>query len=199
MTARETFLIAMYNQLCNEMDRHIKIIWQIVGVLISTFAIFALVQKDILSLDYASSIIIAVCALAIAIIIESNFWYNRNLVMVANIERQFLIQSDIMEVHHYFIEHRKNNKYLDMMKIQIGFVFLIFLIIIGYHFSDRVWCHLATTNDFSFERSMPYILLVISAISLLLFSGKRTNDYNDFKSKSPGKLFQTDDQMGDLK
>jgi len=75
MADREDFLLEMYKQLCNEMDRHIKATWQIVGVLLSTFAVFALIEKKVISPDIAVAIIIAVCELSIAIIIEANFWY----------------------------------------------------------------------------------------------------------------------------
>lgn len=188
MDDRKTFLIAMYNQICQEMDRHIKIIWQIVGVLLSTFAIFALVEKDILSLDIASSIILAVCGLALAIIVESNFWYNRNLVIVANIERQFLLSTDSQHIHYYFTKHRKNNAYIDMMLIQIFFVIIIAFIILTYHFNERVLPNLNIKNDFSLARSIPYLVVLIVIILICYFNSKRKNDYNTFKSNSPGKI-----------
>jgi len=190
MDDRKTFLISMYDQLCHEMDRHIKVIWQIVGVLLSTFAIFALVEKNIISIDIAASILIAVCGLAIAIIIESNFWYNRNLVIVANIERQFLDVSDAAEIHYYFTKHRKNNAYLDMMLIQMLFVGLILLIITAYHFSESVLPTLSIDNKFDLKKSLPYLILIITLIALYLFHRKRIRDFNEFKTNSPGKILK---------
>ena len=190
MDDRKTFLISMYDQLCHEMDRHIKIIWQIVGVLLSTFAIFALVEKNIISIDIAASILIAVCGLAIAIIIESNFWYNRNLVIVANIERQFLDVNDATEIHYYFTKHRKNNAYLDMMLIQMVFVGLILLIITVYHFNQSILHAFSFNNTFDLSKSLPYIILAITLISLYLFHRKRISDFNEFKSNSPGKTLE---------
>lgn len=187
MDDRKTFLISMYDQLCHEMDRHIKVIWQTVGVLLSTFAIFALIEKNIISIDIASCILIAVCGLAIAIIIESNFWYNRNLVIVANIERQFLVETDAEEIHYYFTKHRKDNAYIDMMLIQMVFVFIILGIVTMYHFSQSILPNLSLKNDFSFGKAMPYIILSITLLLLFVFHKKRINNFNTFKSHSPGK------------
>ncbi len=188
MADRTDFLIEMYNQLCSEIDRHIKVTWQIVGVLLSTFAVFALIEKNIISLDIATSIVIAVCALAIGIIIESNFWYNRNLVIIANIERQFLVDTDIEDIHYYFKSHRKNNAYLDMMLIQLFFILIISSIVVLYHFSKEVLPSLSPSNEFNLSKTIPYLVLIASGILLLLFHFKRRKNYNEFKKNSPGKM-----------
>jgi hypothetical protein len=184
---RKEFLFQMYNQLCAEIDRHINFIWQSVGVLLSTFAIFALVEKNIITMDLAASIIILVSALSIAIVIESNYWYNRNLVMIANIERQFLLDSDTKDIHYYFKSHRKNNAYLDMMVIQICFILVLLLIIVLYHFWVQVWpFRCLEIKHFDLLKVVPYITLVIGSILLILFHRKRIKNYNEFKANSPG-------------
>lgn len=187
MAERKDFLLEMYKQLCAEMDRHIKATWQILGVLLSTFAVFALIEKKVISPDIAVAIIIAVCELSIAIIIESNFWYNRNLVMVANIERQFLNDDDAEKIHYYFLEHRENNAYLDMMVMQIIFVFIILLIVLLYHFLDVILPFLSPKNPFDFVKMIPYAVTIGGGIWLYWFHRKRRTDYNDFKRNSPGK------------
>lgn len=185
---RKEFLIAMYNQLCSEIDRHIKIIWQTVGILLSTFAVFALVEKEIVSLDLASAIIVLVGAMGIGIIIESNYWYNRNLIIIANIERQFLVDNDEIEIHHYFTKHRPNNKYLDMMILQIAFIILLELIIILYHFNNEVLPFIKTENTvFSPGKMLPYLILIVVFFGLRYFHFKRIKNYNKFIEKSPGK------------
>jgi hypothetical protein len=184
---RKEFLFQMYNQLCSEIDRHIKVIWQTIGVLLSTFAIYALVEKNIIPTDIASAIIILVCGFSVAIVIESNYWYNRNLVMISNIERQFLLEEDQRDIQYYFTKHRPNNKYLDMMLIQIFFVVILTLIILLYHFSTRVLPNIDQPfHNFDFQRSIPYLVLGISIILLSMFHFKRRKDYNEFKFRSPG-------------
>jgi hypothetical protein len=195
MDDRKTFLISMYNQLCNEMDRHIKITWQIVGVLLSTFTVFALVQNELIPLDLATDIVIVVACLALGIIIESNFWYNRNLVMVANIERQFLEPNDASEIHYYFIKHRDKNAFIDMMKIQMIFVLLILIIVVGYHYNEVVLPSLNPENDWDFLKISPYLILVTSSIILYKFYKKRIVNYNKFKTLSPGKPMLIDEDI----
>ena len=193
---RKDFLIQMYNQLCSEINRHINVIWQIVGVLLSTFAIYALVEKSVIPLDIATAILILVCSLNVGIVIESNYWYNRNLVIIANIERQFLLESDLKDIHWYFANHRKNNAYLDMMLIQIIFIVLLASIIIFYHFSQRVLPGIhEPSKDFEFIRSIPYLISIICCLCLFLFHKKRISNYNDFVKNAPGILIQSADDF----
>jgi hypothetical protein len=44
-----------------------------------------------------------------------SYWYNRNLVIIANIERQFLGRK---EIHYYFGKHRKKSAMITHLKIQ---------------------------------------------------------------------------------
>lgn len=84
---RRDFLLAMYGQLMNDINRHIVVVWQSVGVLFGAFAVFALVEKQIVSLDIATSLIVILCTWVIAHVYDAGYWYNRNLVIIANIER----------------------------------------------------------------------------------------------------------------
>jgi hypothetical protein len=76
--ARSDFLIAMYNQLMNDINRHIVVVWQSVGVLFGAFAVFALVEKQTISLDVATSLIVLLCAWVVAHVHDASYWYNRN-------------------------------------------------------------------------------------------------------------------------
>ena len=103
---RDEFLLAMYNQLLNDINRHIMVVWQSVGVLVGAFAILALVEKNLISLDLAVAIVVLLCGWLCAHLIDAGYWYNRNLVMIANIERQFLLESDLRDIQSYFGAHR---------------------------------------------------------------------------------------------
>ncbi len=87
--ARSDFLIAMYNQLMNDINRHIVVVWQSVTALLGAFAAWALVEKQVISLDFAVTLIVVLAIWVIAHVYDAAYWYNRNLVMIANIERQF--------------------------------------------------------------------------------------------------------------
>src|SRR5919206_2459258 len=92
--ARREFLLKMYDQMFNDINRHILTVWQSVGVLIGAFAIFALAEKGVLSTDIATTMIVLLSAWLLAHLHDSSYWYNRNLVIIGNIERQFLRQED---------------------------------------------------------------------------------------------------------
>lgn len=184
MNSRKTFLISMYNQLCHEMDRHIKITWQIAGVLLSSTAVFALAELKAIHLDIAATIIVIVCFLNVGIITESNFWYYRNLIIVTNIERVFLLKSDEKDIHHYFTRHKAKLGFLDMMKIQILFVFSVLALILGHHFHS--YLYQKTYQDITIQNFLPYVFSLIGFIGSLFFILKRRCDYSKFKAGSPG-------------
>lgn len=67
MTTREELLFKMYDQMFNDINRHIMVVWQSIGVLGGAFAIFALVEKQVVSLDIAASIVLLLSAWLLAI------------------------------------------------------------------------------------------------------------------------------------
>lgn len=185
--ARRDFLLKMYETLNKEIDRHINSIWQVIGVLISSLIVFVLVEKQVISLDYAITFIAIVLGLAVAYVLEANYWYNRNLVIIANIERQFLLVKDQKDIHYYFARHRGRNELLAMMQIQLTFlaVFASFIFII--HFKKRVLEGLsAPFGNFEFDRAFPYIILIAALIVLYKFYNHRIQSYLDFRKNSPG-------------
>ncbi len=160
MTERQEFLLRMYDQLFNDINRHIMVVWQSVGVLIGAFTIFALVEKSIISLDIAASIILLLYSWLLAHLFDSLFWYNRNLVIIANIERQFLRTSDLTEIHFYFGEHRKKNKMIEHLRLQVSLGIALGVIACIYHFSERVIPGLSSPlSNFEILRALPYILV----------------------------------------
>ena len=84
---RKEFLLKMYDQMFNDINTHILVVWQSVGVVVGAFAVFALAEKNIIPIDYACSLMIILCAWLLANLYDSSYWYNRNLVIIANIER----------------------------------------------------------------------------------------------------------------
>src|SRR5690606_32189481 len=106
---------------------------------------------------------------------------------VANIEREFLLDSDARDIHYYFVNHRKNNAYLDMMIIQIVFILILLAIVLLYHFSEQVYPFISIDNPvFASMKTVPYIVFLIGFFVLRYFHFKRVNDYNKFLENSPG-------------
>lgn len=187
MSGREEILLKMYDQMFNDINRHIMVVWQSIGVLIGAFAIFALVEKKVVSLDIACAIILLLCAWLVAHLYDASYWYNRNLVIIANIERQFLVQDDLKHVHYYFGKHRPNNNMIEHLKIQLALAFGLATIVILYHFSERVYPGLSSAwNLFEPMRAGPYLIFILAFFYLFNLKKKCRTKYKEFIDNSPG-------------
>jgi hypothetical protein len=184
---RQEFLLEMYRQMFNDINRHIMVVWQSVGVVVGAFAIFALVEKDVISLDIATAIMILLSAWLFAHLIDSGYWYNRNLAIIANIERQFLSQGDLRDIHYYFGKHRPRNKMIAHLKIQLVLGIGLSGLVLLYHFSLRVLPGLsAPIANFDSARALPYILTVAAVLYGNHLRRRREADYVEFLTNSPG-------------
>lgn len=178
----------MYDQMFSDINRHILVVWQSVGVLIGGFAIFALAEKQVVSIDIASSLIVLIASWLIAHLIDAGYWYNRNLVIIANIERQFLRKKDLHDIHYYFGKHRPDNKMLTHLRIQFALGVGILGIVLLFHFATRVIPGFGSPlSSFEFERALPYAVIIIAVLYLLKLKRNRDSSYNEFVEYSPGK------------
>lgn len=187
-------LLKMYDQLFNDINRHIMVIWQSVGVLVGAFAIFALVEKKVIPLDIAASIILLLCAWLIAHLLDAAYWYNRNLVIIANIERQFLNRLDLQEIHYYFGAHRPKNKMIEHLKLQLALGLGLGAIVILYHFFDTILPALNCKNfAVTFLNTVPYLLVLAATAYLMELKRKLVAKYEEFITNSPGKEIDSND------
>ena len=184
---REQLLLSMYDQLFNDINRHIIVIWQSISVVVGAFAVFALVEKKVVSLDIASALIVLIVSWLIAHLYDAGYWYNRNLAMIANIERQFLKKSDLNDIHYYFGEHRPVNAMLTHLKIQYYLGVGLGCLVLLYHFINRVvpGFNLPISN-FDPARALPYALVIASLIYLIRLRKNRQDSYEEFLENSPG-------------
>jgi hypothetical protein len=51
---------------------------------------------------------------------DASYWYDRNLGIIANIERQFLTKNNLNDIQYYFAEHRPTSKMLTHLRIPSG-------------------------------------------------------------------------------
>jgi hypothetical protein len=188
MDDRRTFLLEMYRQMFADINRHMTVVWQSVSVLIGAFALFALVEKAIVPADVATSLIVLLCAWLIAHMLDAAYWYNRNLVIIANIERQFLLTSDKHDIQFYFVKHRTDrNKMITHLRIQAALGMAIALLVIVFHFSTRVWPGMFLDYArFDPARSLPYLVFIASAIYCRKLQTKGRRSYQNFLQNSPG-------------
>jgi hypothetical protein len=183
---RDDFLLAMYNQMWGNIDRHILVIWQSVGALLGAFAVLALIEKHVLPIDLACSLIVVICAWVAAHVIDANYWFARNLLIISNIERQFLTVKDLRNIHPYFRSHRKPSL-LDHLLVQGCLAGSVFLLITIWHFFTRVVTGFDLPwSNFEPLRALPYVVTCVAVIGLLHFKKKQKKSYDGLRRDSPG-------------
>lgn len=186
---RDEFLLEMYKQVSNHLNRHIVGNWQFLGVLAGAVGFLALVDKKILSLDYAASIVIAICAWLVANSLDASNWFNRNINIISNIERQFLTLKDIKEIHPYINVHKDPGSIISFFKIQIGLGIAISTLILLYHFYETVLPYIGCPyTELQFVKCLPYMTEVL-AIFLCCKLWKKYQAHDKyFEDNSPGKV-----------
>lgn len=184
---RKEFLLRMYDQMFNDINTHILVVWQSVGVIVGAFAVLALVEKNILPIDFACALMILLSAWLIAHLYDASYWYNRNLVIIANIERQFLKREDLKNIHYYFGKHRQEAAMLTHLRIQYWLGAGIAVVFLLYHFTTRVIPGIgAPLKNPELERSMPYLVLIACFFLLRKLRKNRITSYREFLTNSPG-------------
>jgi len=151
------------------------------------FAVFALVEKQIISLDIATSLIIFLCAWVIAHVYDAGYWYNRNLVIIANIERQFLKPSDLRDIHYYFGRHRKTGALITHLEIQMYLAIGVALLVLATHFFTDVLPVLQKTKPGTNLTYLPWAATVIGLAFWGWSKRKFATRYDTFLANSPGK------------
>ena len=190
---RKEFLLRMYDQMFNDIDTHILVVWQSIGVVVGAFALFALVEKQVIPVDYACAIMVLLSVWLLAQLYDASYWYNRNLVIIANIERQFLSKEDLRSIHYYFGKHRKKSAMLSHLRIQFWLGSSILLLFLLYHFMQRVLPGIGDPEArFELERSLPYIILLASIVFLVRLRANRIEAYQEFIKNSPGISVETE-------
>lgn len=194
---RKEFLLAMYNQMWNNINTHLLVVWQSIGTLIASFAIYALTEKNVISLDIATTLIILISSWLIAHIYDSSNWYNRNLLILSNIERQFLTVDDLTLIHYYFARHRKQNKMILHLRIQYFLGIANIIIVVLFHIIKQILppnlINIINTIKTSPTILIPYIALIACAFGIKYIRKRTINEYEELFENSPGKLIPQQD------
>ena len=184
---RKEFLHRMYDQMFNDINTHILVVWQSAGVLVAAFAVLALVEKAIVPIDIATALLVLIAGWLLAHLEDASYWYNRNLVIIANIERQFLRSKDLREIHYYFGKHRAVGKMIDHLRIQYALGVGIAAIMLLLHFLTRVLPGVgAPWANFEPVRSLPYAVTLGGAVMIASLRKRCREKYREFLSNSPG-------------
>lgn len=183
---RADFLIAMYEQLMGDINRHIVVVWQMVGVLAATVVGFVLAEKQGVPTAYAAILVIVVTAWVVEHLYDSNYWYNRNLVMITNIERVFLTPKDVDHIHPYFSEHRKKSSFLTHLNIQKNYAYAILALTTIYFISHSVIPTWEWGGNPDLVKWIPFALLVWFVDRNATLRAKYEKKYADYLAISPG-------------
>jgi hypothetical protein len=153
---------------------------------------FALVEKQIISLDVATSLIILLCAWVVAHVHDASYWYNRNLVIIANIERQFLRRSDLQEIQYYFGAHRRSGAMITHLRIQLWLAAAVFLVLL-IHFVTVIIPVYQHTKEGTGLTALPWGVALFGAITWRYWYDRAKSRYETFLRNSPGKPVEADD------
>jgi hypothetical protein len=185
---RSDFLIAMYEQLMNDINRHIMVVWQSIATLVAAVAVFSFVKDNIIPFDIAVSIVILICVWLLCHVYDAGYWYNRNLVIISNIERQFLEVTDLREIHYYFGSHRPTNKLISHLRYQLHLAVGTSIIFLGYHFYSVIYMAMIKCQQLSFINATPWIVAVYGVVNWHRVKQDNARKYSEFLQNSPGKV-----------
>ena len=187
---RRELLLHMYDQMFNDINRHINIIWQPITVLVGSAALLAAGTKEIISIDIAEALILLLVGWLLALLYDSSYWYNRNLVIIANIERQFLKQSDLHDIHYYFGRHRAKQSMLTHIRIQLYLGFGVGALVLLHHVLSEILkmcpCVSSPPIPFRWEVILPYVAAVGAFVYARHVRSRRIASYEEFLKNSPG-------------
>lgn len=194
-SGRQDLLLRMYDQMFNDINRHINVIWQPITLVFSSLALLAAGTKDIISIDIAEALIILLVGWLIATLYDSTYWYNRNLAIIANIERQLLKQSDLRHIHYYFGKHRAPNSMLTHIRIQWWLGLGIGVFVLLHHFLSEAltMCPYISTPhvDIRWEAFLPYLAALVAFFVCNRVRKQRIASYEEFLTNSPGLEIDT--------
>lgn len=180
---RDDFLIEMYEAMWDNINRHIGVIWQSMTVLLGAGAVFSLVERDIVPVDFAITLIVIIAAWQVAHVYDASYWVNRNLAIIRNLERQFLSSDDLRGIHYYFGRTRKNTM-IEHFKIQFGLGVVVGLLALLYHGINQgkpMDCSLS-----ELIKGLPYLTAILGGLLVILLRRRYNTAYSKLLEESPG-------------
>lgn len=187
MDERKQFLLKMYDQMWNNISRHINLTGQCVGAVVGSSVLIYFSQSTPQWMDIACSLIYCIWAWLINQIYDSNNWCNRNMAIVSNIERQFLTKSDETEIHCFISGPFKAEHVLQNFKTQVALSISIVSIVGVVHFTQRVFPWLSGKTPFEILVLLPIIFFFAFFVSLFIIRRVTFNKQKEFLETSPGK------------
>jgi hypothetical protein len=183
---RPDFLIAMYGQLMSDINRHIVVVWQMVSVVGAALVGLVVAEKQGVPTAYATVVALVVIAWVLEHLHDSNYWYNRNLVMITNIERVFLTADDVDRIHPYFSGHRPAGSFLEHLAIQRHYALIVAGLVFAYFFARAVYPSLDTQAPISIPKWLAFAAFIAVIWRDRLLLGRYNTKYQQYLDISPG-------------
>jgi len=191
---RDDFLKQMYSEMWGNINRHLTVSWQAVGVLAGAFAVFfGLAERQAISIDIAAAVMILITAWQLCHVYDANTWFNRNLGIITNIERQFFTKRDEKEIEFYFTKHRTPGKLVGHLRVQFVFGCGTVALVMGIHFVTRVLPGIHSPwSNFEPLRAVPYIAAAVGVCWVGWERRTQIKSQRDFAKNSPGAAVAED-------
>lgn len=187
---RAEFLFRMYDKMWSNIDRHTAIVWQSIGAVVASLAVFSITDK--VGEDVAYATVIVMTGWLIANLLDSNAWCARNMHIINNLERQFLTPEDAKEISHFFTG-RRTYKLQPHLQTQMFLAGLILAGVTGAHFYKRIVIFV----DPSGPRWLPYAALAVSLVYCIHLWFDYSYSHQKLVDKSPGKPITLPPTPGD--
>jgi len=188
-TPRAEFLLEMYRQTSNHLNRHVVLLWQSVALLGGAYAAFGFQEKNVISIHHATAIALLLCGWFCANVYDAYAWFDRNLVIITNIERLFLDKQDESTVHPFFLKHRDPTKLVQHFEIQLFLGMTIAAIVSIVHFYRQVLPSFKTPNGvFDAELALPYVALLLSLCFCARIRCQVLRKASQLRKSSPGLI-----------
>jgi len=189
-TDRKEFLFHIYEQMWLNINRHILVVWQSVGVVVGSFAALSLVEKRVVTLDVAAILILLLATWLVAHTHDANVWFYRNHTVIRNIERQFFSVEDKDTIHPFFCEQRDPRKMLMHLKIQKLLGYSVAGVILLHHLKERMLPALVVVvpvTEFAF-RATPYLVAAVLLVVIARFAKRSREKNRHMADNSPGAV-----------
>lgn len=153
---KEQFYLSRYNQLWNNINRHILTVWQSIAALAASLSLLVFAIKGQINHDIAVTIILIVGGWFLALVYDAQAWFDRNMALIEDTEIFF--ESNPGELHKF---SRKNGyKLIRHLKIQRDLAVIIIIGVICYHLAHFHWNGIISL--------LPYAALIAVFIYILI-------------------------------
>lgn len=165
---RDQFLLKMYDQMWGNITRHVNVVWQSIAAVGASLALFSFTTTGGLSLDYAATAIVVLAGWQVANVLDAGEWFNRNITIIGNIEREFLQPVDRRRIYPKLGRRPPLGDLERHFRIQLWLGRMLGVAVVAYHFSERVRPNFGVPgSSFELPRVLPVLTLVVTFLVLV--------------------------------